>query len=244
MTPKPRRAGVVAVVLAACLAAGAGAGSTFFFAADREVTFNIREQLRRRLRDLAEQDQAQRGGTTRPSGRLPAPLLWPVRLLAVAFVLAVLAAVAYALVRFIRGLLELRRLRQLRHDGTVAAEDHVDDDRRDDDAATQLRRRLRTRLDVGVGQLDGEEPSREVVIACYQALEEEALRVGAGATPADTPTELVLRLLRAYDVPAGSAQQLVALYEQARFSPRPVDDAMRTAARRCLDDVRTGLATS
>jgi hypothetical protein len=244
VTPALRRGALTAGVLVACLVAGAGAGSTFFFAADREVTFKVDEELKRRLRGLADQDTGQSGGAARGSSRLPAPLLWPVRLLALLFALGVLAAVAYALVRFLQGLLKLRRLRQLRHIADVDAEDYADEHRSDDDAATELRRRLRTHLEVGVGELEGQVASREVVIACYQALEQEALRVGAGSTPADTPTELVLRLLATYDVPAPSAEELVELYEQARFSPRPVDDEMREAARRCLGDVRAGLATS
>lgn len=242
MTPALRRAGLLFTVVVGVVLAGLFSGSSFFFAADRQPYSLTDEEVAERVRRLRLAQLSRGAGDG--SGELHPLLMWPIRILIVAFVLAVVAAVGYGLVQAVRGLRALRRLLALRARADREGEDYVDHARSDDDAVTALRRRLRQGLDVGVEQLDASAPAREVVIACYQGLQRAAADAGTAPAPADTPTELVLRVLAAHSVPAVSARTLVALYEQARFSPHAVDDTMRADARRCLDDVRSCLATT
>lgn len=242
MTVTARRVALLSAVLLGGFAAGLGTGSSFFFAADQETSRVVDEAFAERLRSLRIPRFGGQGSAD-GSGELHAWLLWPLRMLAALFVLAVCAALTYAVVRAAAGLRALRRLRRLRSTACRRGDDYADE-RSTDDAVTALRRRLRDGIDAGVAQLEGTAPSREVVIACYQELERAAADAGTARAPADTPSELVVRMLAGHHVPAASAETLVALYEQARFSPHPVDDSMRAAARRCLDDVRRALVPS
>jgi hypothetical protein len=63
-------------------------------------------------------------------------------------------------------------------------------------------------------------------------------RAGIPRREADTPEELLERVLRAHRAADASLTELTELFERARFSPHRIDDAMRRAALRALRDVR------
>ncbi len=77
----------------------------------------------------------------------------------------------------------------------------------------------------------GAEPS-EVVVLCWERLEERAQRLGTPRPPHETPTEFSSDLLRRNGAPAPPVHDLLALYQRARFGsePLPADAAARAAA--------------
>lgn len=90
-------------------------------------------------------------------------------------------------------------------------------------------------LDEGLGALLAEHDPRKAVIAAYVAMERAMARRGLARRPHEAPTEYLARVL---GVAPGSAQdldELVGLYEFARFSEHTVTLAMRDAA---VDSVR------
>lgn len=119
-------------------------------------------------------------------------------------------------------------------------------------------RRLRASTGVRSGELDEEEAAEEVreairagiddlddasvdprraVIACWLRLESAAAIAGTPKEPADTPTDLVVRMLSRHRVTARSLHRIAALYRRARYSPDEVGEDMRTEARATLSAV-------
>lgn len=101
-------------------------------------------------------------------------------------------------------------------------------------------------LDAGLVDLDdtGTDP-RTVVIACWVRLEEAAAGAGVRQLTGDTPTELVVRLLRGdpvAGVPAIASADVLAdfahVYREARYATRPVDERTRDQARAALRRLR------
>jgi hypothetical protein len=86
---------------------------------------------------------------------------------------------------------------------------------------------------------------RDGIIACWVRLEEAAGRAGAPRSPADTPTEFVVRLLHALDVDPRAVAALAGLYHEARFSSHHMPADSRARARQALDaisrDLRVGV---
>lgn len=105
--------------------------------------------------------------------------------------------------------------------------------------------RLRAAVDAGIEELDddGTDP-RRAVIACWLRLEAAAAAAGTPRAPADTPGDLVARMLAAHQVSAPVLRGCADLYRQARYAPGEVEESMRTQAREALGRLRTELAAS
>lgn len=103
--------------------------------------------------------------------------------------------------------------------------------------------RLRTAVDAGIEELDddGTDP-RRAVIACWLRLEAAAATAGTPRAPADTPGDLVARMLAAHRVSAPVLRECADLYRRARYAPGEVEESMRTQAREALGRLRTELA--
>lgn len=83
---------------------------------------------------------------------------------------------------------------------------------------------------------------REAIIACYVAMEQE-LEKSPGTVPqaSDTPSEVLARAVARRAVHAGSATQLVDLFEEARFSPHVMTEEHRAEAVEALQVVQRAL---
>lgn len=91
----------------------------------------------------------------------------------------------------------------------------------------------RRRLDFGAPD--------DAIVACWVALEQAAARSGVEPDPADTPSELVIRILDSMNVDTASLQELSQLYHRARFGLDPTTDDDRESARRSLERVAASL---
>ena len=90
-------------------------------------------------------------------------------------------------------------------------------------------------LDEGLGALLAEHDPRKAVIAAYVAMERSMARRGWARRPHEAPTEYLARVLGVAPSRAQDLDELVNLYEFARFSEHTVTPAMRDAA---VDSVR------
>nr|BFE79756.1 hypothetical protein GCM10020093_023570 [Planobispora longispora] len=84
--------------------------------------------------------------------------------------------------------------------------------------------RVREALRAGLADLDSAGDPRRAVIACWLRLEHAAARAGTPRALADTPADLVARLLAAHRVGEAALERLAAAYRRARYSPHEVDD--------------------
>lgn len=99
-----------------------------------------------------------------------------------------------------------------------------------------------TALRAGLSELaDDDADPRLAVIACWIRLEQAAERAGTPRTTADTPSDLVYRLLAGHWVDRDALDVLADLYRQARYAPRTVDGRMRDRARSALHRIRAEL---
>ncbi|MFB9884283.1 DUF4129 domain-containing protein [Planobispora siamensis] len=106
----------------------------------------------------------------------------------------------------------------------------------------ETRREVRRALHAGLAGLDTDDDPRRAVIACWLRLERAAAAAGTPRTAADTPADLVARLLAAHRVGQGALDRLAQAYRRARYSPHEVDDSLREQARRALTRVDAELA--
>jgi hypothetical protein len=90
-------------------------------------------------------------------------------------------------------------------------------------------------LDEGLGALLAERDPRKAVIAAYVAMERAMARKGWARRPHEAPTEYLAHVLGVAPSRAGDLDELVRLYEFARFSEHSVTGDMRDAA---VDAVR------
>lgn len=81
-------------------------------------------------------------------------------------------------------------------------------------------------------------PPREAIIACYAAME-QALAAAPGAAPqaSDTPTEVLARAVGNRAISTGSADTLVDLFAEARFSRHTMTEVHREEAEQALRSV-------
>lgn len=82
---------------------------------------------------------------------------------------------------------------------------------------------------------------RRAVIACYLSMLEVASRHGPERRHSETPTEYLQRIFVMSGAAAPPARALTGLFERARYSDRPVDEAMRSEAIAALGSLRQGL---
>jgi hypothetical protein len=80
--------------------------------------------------------------------------------------------------------------------------------------------------------------ARNAIVACWVRLEEAVEQAGLARNPAETPTEMTTRVLRAYAVDAASIGTLTALYREARFSAHDMHEGHRRQAQDALADIR------
>lgn len=90
---------------------------------------------------------------------------------------------------------------------------------------------------------DPNQEPRQAIISCYAAMERELRRFpGAAPQDFDTPTEVLARAVEHRALRAQSAEELVNLFEEARFSPHVMTETHRGRAvdvlQLVLDDMR------
>lgn len=107
----------------------------------------------------------------------------------------------------------------------------------DDDAATTVAEAVDRALD----ELDRSDHPREAIIAAYAHMLGALEAGGFARAPSETPRLHLARCLRAASVRAAPAEQLVRLFEEARFSTHTMTWRERDDARRALEAVRHDL---
>jgi len=99
---------------------------------------------------------------------------------------------------------------------------------------------LRESVELGLDALRSEPDPRLAVIAAYAAMERSMSTVGLGRVSSEAPVEYLRRITAA--VPAAEdAATISQLFQVARFSVDPVDEAMRQDAIAALERVRAAL---
>jgi hypothetical protein len=88
---------------------------------------------------------------------------------------------------------------------------------------------------------DLEADARGAVIACWVRLEGAAAIAGTPRLAADSPTDLVARLLVSHSVSPGVLEGLAAVYREARFATHPISEGMRATALNALRQIRSEL---
>jgi Domain of unknown function (DUF4129) len=83
--------------------------------------------------------------------------------------------------------------------------------------------------------------ARAAIIACYLAMERSLAGRGAARGAADTPDELLARVISAGIVRGAAARRLTGLFYEARFSTHPLGRAERDAASAALDELAAEL---
>jgi Domain of unknown function (DUF4129) len=86
--------------------------------------------------------------------------------------------------------------------------------------------------------------ARAAIIACYLAMERSLADRGAARGVADTPDELLARVVSAGIVRGAGARRLTSLFYEARFSTHPLGRAERDAASAALDELAAELGAS
>lgn len=103
-------------------------------------------------------------------------------------------------------------------------------------------------VDAGLADLsqDDRDP-RRAVIGCWLRLAEAAAAAGTPRHPADTATDLVVRLLRSQQVGESALAELTQVYQLARYATHTVDEGMRQQAQAALhrlsDELTAGVST-
>jgi Domain of unknown function (DUF4129) len=97
-------------------------------------------------------------------------------------------------------------------------------------------------LDAGLIDLsDADLDPRRAVIACWLRLEQAAAAAGTPRKAADTPTDLVTRLLGERNVSGDVLASFADVYREARYATHTVDERMREQARAALQRLRAEL---
>jgi hypothetical protein len=91
------------------------------------------------------------------------------------------------------------------------------------------------------GDPRAERDPRLAVIRAWEGFEHALDAARAPRAPWQTPAEFMRAVLARAPVPASPVRRLTALFEQARFSDRPLTPAAGTAACDCLDAITAAL---
>ena len=83
---------------------------------------------------------------------------------------------------------------------------------------------------------------RDAIITCWMSLELTMRRIGLEPDEAETPTELVQRVLSAYPVERAPIERLAALYREARFSSHEIPETSRSLAVGAIERLHTELS--
>lgn len=109
-------------------------------------------------------------------------------------------------------------------------------------AAGQAADQVVAAVDAGLSDLsDVDLDPRRAVIACWLRLEQVAAAAGTPRQVADTPTDLVTRLLAAHHVDPAVLAGFAEIYRRARYATHTVDEQMRGQARAALETIRSEL---
>lgn len=87
------------------------------------------------------------------------------------------------------------------------------------------------------------EDARAAVIACYAAMEGSLSASGVSRRASENPTELLERAVADHLVDRLPAQELTALFREARYSTHPMEGSHVQRAQTALDALAAGLAT-
>ena len=227
------RGRVVALLALGCALAAAAASSGPYLVADRTVRpfrVAVRNQRIRRPERL--------DGEVPALDRVASALSMVLAAIVIAVAVAVVLIGLWQLGRAVRRLIELRLARSVGRVTTGA----YDDDVVTDDSEEVLRRRVADELAALSADLEDLADPREAVIACYLRMERALAEAGSPRHPAESPLELLARVLGEQDVPEPDVRRLTELFSEARFSDHPVTDDMRAAARRSLAGIADALA--
>lgn len=88
--------------------------------------------------------------------------------------------------------------------------------------------------DVAVLAAIREGPPRNAIVRCWMLLEQDAAAAGMRREPAETSSEYVERVVGASSVDPRPIADLGALFREARFSSRSVDETQRAKAEQAL----------
>jgi len=102
---------------------------------------------------------------------------------------------------------------------------------------------LREAVESGRLALAELDDARAAIIACYLAMERSLADRGETRGAADTPDELLARVVSAGIVRGAAARLLTRLFYEARFSTHPLGRAERDAASAALDELAAELRT-
>ena len=97
---------------------------------------------------------------------------------------------------------------------------------------------LESQVDAAVETLLDENDPRAAVIGSWVRLERAAASAGVTRRPSETSAELVHRVLAGQSVDPQRLHRLNGLYRAARYSPHPVEERDRSAAREALLAIR------
>jgi Domain of unknown function (DUF4129) len=101
---------------------------------------------------------------------------------------------------------------------------------------------VREAVRAGLSDIDAGGDPRRAVIACWLRLERLAAAAGTARLAADTPTDLVRRLLARHRVSEAALGRLAGAYRQARYAPAEVAGDLLETARQALHDIDSQLA--
>jgi hypothetical protein len=96
-------------------------------------------------------------------------------------------------------------------------------------------RQVRRAMQAGLQELREHIDARQAIIACYARLEYLLEDYGVPAYHHLTPQEYMGAVLRGLDLPPDAFAGLIRLFELARYSVHPLDDAARAEARAHLE---------
>ena len=102
-------------------------------------------------------------------------------------------------------------------------------------------RQVRRAFSAGLRELQLHTDPRQAIIACYARLEHLLEDHGVPVYRHLTPKEYMGTVLQGIDLPMDAFADLVALFEQARYSLHPLDDAARENAATHLNTLKTHL---
>lgn len=85
---------------------------------------------------------------------------------------------------------------------------------------------------------------RNAIVECWLRLEAAVVAAGVPRRPADTSTDLMLRVLAERPIEPTAIANLAALYREARFSDHPMTEDSRREAIDALDIVHEGLGSA
>jgi len=101
----------------------------------------------------------------------------------------------------------------------------------------QERSRMRAVTLVLRDDLESIEDPKAAILAAYDHLRMDLEEQGVAPRPDDTPRRVVVRALDLADMPRAAIVELVAIFEEARFSTHPIGQDHRGRALDALDEV-------